>query len=469
MQIADFPITALRELLDSRAISSLELVEHCIARTEAAKSLNAYASFDSEGLRAQARQADSRIELGERLPLLGIPVALKDNIDAVGYPCAAGTRALQGQTPKEDAVLVRHLRQAGALISGKVHMHELALGITSNNRLSGAVRNPWNPNRIPGGSSGGSGAVVAARLVPAAIGTDTGGSVRVPAALCGVAGLRPTVGRVSGRGIAPISSTRDTGGPLARTIRDCALLDAVLTGNSAPLGIVRLEGLRLGVPRSPFWADLEPDVRNVAESALTALRRAGAQLVEMELPGVAEASVEAGFPMALYEFVREMEHYLVTTERHVTLEELIAGVANPDVAGAVGTLLSGGGIPEGAYQSARGARDRMRALYETAFTDHNVQALIFPTTPRTAALIGEDETVVLNGRDVGTFATFIRNTDPGSNAGIPGISLPAGLASGLPVGIALDGPEGTDRRLLGIAAAIEAMLPPAPLAPLSFA
>ena len=143
----------------------------------------------------------------------------------LGFPCAVGTGALQGRVPKADAELVRRLRAAGALIAGKANMHELAFGITNNNAVTGAVHNPWDSSRIPGGSSGGSGAVVAARLVPAAIGTDTGGSVRVPASLCGVVGLRPTVGRVPSDGIAPISAPSDTGGPLARSVSDCALID----------------------------------------------------------------------------------------------------------------------------------------------------------------------------------------------------------------------------------------------------
>ncbi len=466
MHPADLTITELRALLDRRALSSQALVEQCIARTEAAAGLNAYASFDAAALRAQAQAADARIAAGERLPLLGIPIALKDNIDAQGFPCAVGTGALQGRVPPADAELVRRLRAAGALIAGKANMHELAFGITNNNTVTGAVRNPWDPTRIPGGSSGGSGAQVAARLVPASIGTDTGGSVRVPAALCGVVGLRPSVGRVPGEGIAPISTTRDTGGPLARSVADCALLDAVLTGDTTPWAAASLVGVRIGVPRSPFWDDLDPGVRDVAEQALQALQRAGADLVELALPGVAETAMEAGFPIALFEFVRDMQHYLASRERGVTLDELIAGVGSPDVAGAVGGLLTGGAIPDAVYQQALQARQRLQALYSAAFAQHRIEALVFPTTPRTAARVGEDDTVDLNGRALPTFLTFIRNTDPGSNAGIPGISLPAGLAAGLPVGLALDGPAGTDRRLLAIAAAVEAVLPPAPQPPL---
>lgn len=462
MQAIDLPITALRELLDARLVSSLDLAEACIARTHAQQAVNAWVSFDPQALREQARVADARLAAGERLPLLGIPIALKDNIEALGFPCGAGTASLSGKAPTADAALVSRLKAAGAIIAGKVGMHELAFGATNNNAVTGAVRNPWDHRRIPGGSSGGSGAVVGARLVPGTIGTDTGGSVRVPAALCGVTGFRPTVGRVPGEGLAPISRTRDTAGPLAYTVADCALLDAVMTGTPLPLDTIALKGVRLGVPRSPFWSDLEPALQAVAESALEALRKAGAELVDVELPRLSELNANASFPVALYEFVRDMREYLQARQRGVTLEQMIARVGSPDVQGAVGTLLSGGGIPEEVYQAALRARTGLQALYARTFETHRIEALVFPTTPRTAALIGEDETVELCGRQQPTFGTFIRNTDPGSNASLPGVSVPLGLAHGLPMGLALDGPIHSDRRLLAIAQAVQAVLPPAP-------
>lgn len=456
---------ALRQALRERKLSSVAVAEALIARTQASTALNGYVAFDAEALRNQARQADARIAAGEDLPLLGVPVALKDNIDAVGWPSGAGTGALHGRHPAQDAELVRGLRAAGALIAGKANMHELAFGITTNNSVTGAARNPWDPSRIPGGSSGGSGVVVAAGLVPAAIGTDTGGSVRVPSALCGVTGLRPTVGRVPGTGIAPISTTRDTAGPLARCIADCALLDTVLTGDATPLAARSLRGLRLGVPQEPFWSNLEPGVRSVAQAALDALQREGVQLVDVALPGLLEANGAASFPVALYEFVRDMRSYLQEARRGITLEQLAAGIRSPDVAGLIPGLLGAGAIPEAVYLQALQARVKLQAIYAEAFRSAGVEAFVFPTTPLTARPIGEDETVELNGERGPTFGTFIRNTDPGSNAAIPGVSLPAGLSGGLPVGLALDGPAGSDRALLAIAAAVETALPPAPLAP----
>lgn len=454
-------LDALRSQLDSAQLSSRELAQACIERTQATQALNIYVQFDEAALLAQADEADRQLKAGVRLPLLGIPVALKDNIDAQGLACGAGTQALHGRVPARDAELVRRLRQAGALISGKLGMHELAFGITSNNRVTQAVRNPRAPDRIPGGSSGGSGAAVAAGVVPLAIGTDTGGSVRVPAALCGVAGLRPTVGRVPARGIAPISRTRDTAGPLALSLRDCAIADSVLTGEPAGLAEVSLRGLRLGVPRERFWQDLQPEVRASAEQALQQLRDAGVQLVEVALPGLSAANDAAGFPIALYEFVRDMRDYLASAERGVTLEELLAGIASPDVAAACQPLLGAGAIPAAAYQDALQARGQLQALYAMAFAQSGVSALVFPTTPRCAAAIGEDETVELNGQRLPTFPTFIRNTDPGSNASLPGVSLPIGFAGGLPIGLALDAPIGQDRALLALATAVERLFPAA--------
>lgn len=468
MNLTRLGVVELRRQLQSRAVTSAALADALIARTQAHAALNGYVAFDADALRAQARAADARIAAGEDLPLLGIPVALKDNIDAVGLPSGAGTGALHGRHPVQDAEVVRRLRAAGALIAGKAVMHELAFGITSNNSVTGAARNPWDPTRIPGGSSGGSGTVVAAGLVPAAIGTDTGGSVRVPAALCGVVGLRPTVGRVPGQGIAPISATRDTAGPIARSVADCALLDRVLTGTDAedaPEAVPSLAGVRLGLVREPFWGELEDGVRQVADAALERLRAAGVEIVEVALPGVSELNGATGFPIALYEFVRDMGAYLREADRGIDLARLVEGIGSPDVAAIARPLLSGGAVPEPAYRDALRTRARLQALYADAFASSGVQALLMPTTPLTAAPIGHDETVRFMGRQCPTFPTFIRNTDPGSNAGIPGITLPAGLAAGLPVGLGLDGPAGSDRRLLALAAAIEAILPAEPSAP----
>jgi len=465
MKLIDRTVTEIGATLDAGQARSVDLVEQWIARTTAAATLNCYTAFDAVGLRRQAAAADARRASGQRLPLLGIPVALKDNIESVGLPCGDGTGALHGQLATRDAVVVQRLRAAGALIAGKLGMHELALGITNHNAVTGAVRNPWDHARIPGGSSGGSGAAVAARLVPASIGTDTGGSVRIPAALCGVAGLRPTVGRVSRSGVAPIALTRDTPGPLARSVADLALLDAVLSGEDMPVSTVALRGLRLGVPHSPFWDDLDPGVARLANAALQTLRAAGVDLVDVKLPEVAHWSEEIGFVIVQHEFLRDMHSYLAERACGVDFPQLIAGIASADVRPLVQSLLQGPAVSETAYAQALQTRRQLQDTYARAFAEHDIGALVFPTTPSRAARIGEDQSFIHNHRPCPTFATFIRNTDPGSNAGIPGLSLPIGLADGLPVGLALDGPAGSDRRLLALGMAVEAALPPMPLCP----
>jgi mandelamide amidase len=319
---------------------------------------------------------------------------------------------------------------------------------------------------IPGGSSGGSAAAVAARMVPAAIGTDTGASVRLPAALCGVTGFRPTVGRYPGRGIIPISHTRDTPGPIARSMADIALLDGILAADGSPGGEASLQGLRLGLPLRYFFDGADPQVTRVMDAALALLRDAGVELVEAEVANLRELNDAVGFPVALFELQHDLPAYLADAGYPMTLAQVAAGIRSPDVAGIVASQLGSEAVPRAAYDAALAVRVRLQAAYAEYFAGHRVDAMIFPTAILPARPIGDDETVELNGERVPTFFTFIRNTDPGSNAGIPGISLPAGLtADGLPVGLELDGPAGSDRRLLAIAAAIEAVLPRLPPPP----
>ncbi len=464
MGLTDLTVTELSAKLTNGETTSLEIAHQFIERTHAAAALNAYVNFDADALLSQARQADQLIDQGVRLPLLGIPIGLKDNIDAVGFPCGNGTTALHGLHPKEDAVLVHQLRTAGALITGKLGLHELAFGITSNNAVTGAIRNPWDTQRIPGGSSGGSAAAVAARIIPAAIGTDTGGSVRVPASLCGIAGLRPTVGRVSSEGIAPISMTRDTAGPMARSVADLSLLDSVMTGDFSNPSM-KLRDVRLGVPSDLFWENLDPGIRSATNEALELLKSQGVTLISVPMPDIGKLDEEVSFIVVLHEFVRDMTAYLKHKRDGIEFETLISQIGSPDVRAIALPLIQGGTIPVDAYETALNTRRRLQSLYKDVFSSHGLHGLAFPTTPRTAALIGEDETVELNGQHEPTFSTFIRNSDPGSNAGIPGLSLPIGLVNGLPAGLSIDGPVGTDRQLLAIGAAIEAALPPMQLSP----
>ncbi len=461
----DFGVVALQRALSRGDFSCGEYVEALIARTDASASLNGYVDFDPAPFRAQAKSADAALAAGMRLPLLGVPIALKDNINTRSLPTGAGTGALHGTFPAADAEIVRRLKASGAIVSGKAGMHELAFGISSNNGVTGAMRNPWSPDRIPGGSSGGSAVVVAAGLVPGAIGTDTGASVRLPASLCGACGLRPTVGRVPGTGIAPISSTRDTPGPIARRVEDLVALDTVLAADDTPVPAVSLMGLRIGLPTQRFWDDLDAPVASVMDDARRRLEAAGVVFVAVDLPELDALNDAVGFPVALFEFMAEMPQYLRESGHSVDMAALLAGIGSPDVA-AILRPLATAPIPEAVYRAALESRKHLQRVYRDGFGRQGIEALMFPTASLTAARIGANDTVEYRGQSQQAFPLFIRNLDPGSNAGIPGVSLPAGTGSdGLPVGLALDAPAFSDRRLLGIAQAFEHVLPRPALAP----
>lgn len=463
----DLTMTGARAALMRGDFGCEEYARALLARTEAAAVLNAFTAQDPTALLAAATALDrSGGGRDAGLPLAGIPIALKDSIDTTTLPTAGGTGALKGWLAPRNAPIAQSLFDAGALLAGKTNMHELAFGVTNNNAVTGACRNPYDPRMIPGGSSGGSAAAVGARMVPAAIGTDTGASVRLPASLCGAIGFRPTVGRYPTAGIIPISHTRDTPGPIARSMADIRLLDAIMAGApavTAGAAPPSLRGLRLGLPLRYFHDGADHEIATVIAAALQALRRAGVELVEAEVIDLQELNDATGFPIALYELQHDLPEYLRAGGRPMTLAEVATGIGSPDVAGIFRSQLGEDAIPRAAYEAALSTRVRLQAAYADYFHDHRVDAMIFPTTILAARPIGQDLTVELNGEQVPTFPTFIRNTDPGSNAGIPGISLPAGLTSaGLPVGIELDGPIGSDSRLLALAVAIENVLPPMP-------
>ncbi len=443
--------------------TALAYAEALLAQAEKAASLNAFIHHDPEQVRAAARAADAKGSAGAG-PLHGVPLALKDNLDTADMPTTGGTPGLKGHRPKRNAEVVQKLLDAGAIAFGKANLHELAYGITNNNAGFGAARNPYDPSRIPGGSSGGVGSAVGARIVPGGIGSDTGGSVRVPAALCGIVGFRPTTGRWSQAGVVPISHTRDTPGPMTRSVADCALLDSVVTGSAAPTALASLKGLRLGVPRAHFWSPLDTETARLMEDVLARLKNAGAILVEADIADVGRLDNEAGFPIALYETVTDLNAYLAGHGSPLRYAELVAQCASPDVAGLLQSLHGEAAIPEAAYRHALDVlRPQLQAAYRDHFRRKQIEAVVFPTTPLPAAPIGDDETVLLNGQPVPTFFTFIRNSSPGSVAGIPGISLPAAVtAAGLPLGIELDAAEGADARLLAIALAVESVLPKLP-------
>lgn len=456
-----YSVTELRQRLAGGELTSESLVKQYLAAIELQQQHNAFITIDAESALAVARQRDKQRSDGEILGQLhGIPFAIKDNIHVAAMPNTAGTRALQGFVPDQDAAVVARLRDAGAIIIGKNNLHELAYGITSNNYAYGAVGNAYGLEYFAGGSSGGTAVAVALNLVAAGLGTDTGGSVRIPPALNGVVGFRPSMGRYPADGLVSISTTRDTVGPITKTVADAALVDAVLSDTSAGLGAAALDGLRLGVPRAYFYANLDADVASVMSAVLEKLTTAGVILVEADIENLAELNELVSFPLVLYETALTLPQYLADNAPDISAEQLLESIASPDVKAVVGDAL-GGAIPEDVYQQALQVhRPALQNAYRQYFALHRVDAVIFPTTALPARPIANSlETIEWNGEQQPTFPSYIRNTDPASNAGIPGLTVPAGLSSqGLPIGLEIDGPDGSDRRILSIGLALETLL-----------
>jgi Asp-tRNA(Asn)/Glu-tRNA(Gln) amidotransferase A subunit family amidase len=445
-------------------ITSTALTSAAIARAKANTKLNAFITLDEAGAMKAAAAFDASRRKGGCKPLGGVPVVIKDNIEVAGLPSTAGTPALKGFVPKKDAPVAAKLRAAGAIIIGKTNMHELAFGISGYNGgfktgPEPGVRNAYDASKIAGGSSSGTGAAVGARIVTAGLGTDTGGSVRVPCAVNGCASLRPTVGRYPQTGIAPISHTRDTAGPMAATVADVAILDRVIAGGGA-VTPANLKEVRLGVVRT-MLANLDGDTESAFRTALDKLKSAGVTVVDVEMAKLGELNGKVSFPVALYEAYDDMVAYLKKTGSGVTIEEGAKSIASPDVKGTYDGLVIPRKLPgpnntvvdaKPAYDDAmKTARPELQSLYKDTFAKNKLDAIVFPTVPKVAIAAQPDSSSLEN------FLLFIQNTDPGSNAGIPGIQIPValGASSKLPVGIELDGPAGSDRRLLAIGMAME--------------
>jgi mandelamide amidase len=448
--------------ITSGAFTATDVVEAALEAAERTKSLNAFITVDEDGARAAAAAVDEAIAAGEPVgPLAGVPLVVKDNIVTAGIRTTAGTPALKDFVPAQNALLLQPLLDGGAILVGKTNLHELAFGITSNNATYGAVGNPVAPDRFAGGSSGGTAAAIAAGVAPLGIGTDTGGSVRIPAALTGIVGLRPTVGRYPQGGIMPISTTRDTAGPMGRTVADVALLDGVITGDTAAVSIAPLAMVRLGLA-SPQVDDLSPGVRAVFDAAVARLEAAGATIVPVDMSEIVQMDMEAGFPIALFEARRDITSFLEEFVPGMTVEAVAAAIASPDVKAVFDNAILGEtAMPEVAYiEAMEEIRPVMQEAYNALLEEEGLDAIIFPTTPLEAQPIeGSDATVMLNGVAVPTFPTFIRNTDPGSVIGIPGLSVPIGTTpEGLPVGLEFDGRAWGDRQLLSLGLAREGVM-----------
>ncbi len=458
--VPDYPAaTELAAMLGAGETTSVAIVTELLRRATEADGLNAFITIDADGAMKRALELDEMRSQGNVLgPMHGIPLVVKDNIHVAGLKNTAGTPGLADFTPAADSPAVAALRDAGAIILAKTNLHELAFGITSDNAAYGAVANPFDTSLFAGGSSGGTAAAISAGLAPAGLGTDTGGSVRIPAALTGVVGFRPSTDRYDSSAVTPISHTRDTVGIIARNVADVILMDQVVEPGGASIAMKSPTDIRLGVARDYYFENVDESLSAAVEAALSKLRDAGVTLVDVEPGDVGGLNTQSAFPIALYEVVADLPAYLERYKTGKDFAAIGAAAASPDVQGLfqmLGTVE--GQVPEPVYRNALSAREEMRSMFRKYFDENDLDGMIFPTTLLPARSIeGSQESVELNGEQVPTFPTYIHNTDPASIAALPGISLPIGLtAGGLPVGIEIDGPEGSDRDLLAVARALE--------------
>jgi indoleacetamide hydrolase len=427
---------------------------------------NAFISTQRAGDLPSCTKAQTQSRAGR---LAGLPIAVKDNVLVAGLPATFGTSATKHYVADQTASAVQRLIDQGAVVVGKLNLHELAGGVTSNNAVFGPVRNAYDATNFAGGSSGGAGAAVGTRLVPIALGTDTGGSVLIPAALNGVAGFRPSVGRYPMDGVLPVSPSRDTIGPVARSVADIILVDAVLSQTTAAIVPVKLAGLRIGVPRKLFVDAADKDSRDRFAAVLQLLIRAGAEIVDVELPGLVEAEKGYG-PITPYELRTGLPAFLERYRIGVSLDELVAGIRSPDLIKDYQTRILGPAKPtrEAYGEALRTYKPAVEAVFRNAFASGRIAALAFPTTLTDARPIeGSDDRIVMDGVTIPTWKAYINNTNYLTKGSLAALTLPMGLSGrGLPLGVSFAVLPQHDEDLLALGLAVEPLLPvlPAPAA-----
>jgi len=436
-------------------------------RCQLGKSLNAFITLDPPRVLEAARAADHLRSTGVQLgPLHGLPIPVKDSVNTRDFPTTGGTPALRDFRPTQDAPIVQILLKAGALVLGKTNLHELSFGWTSNNLAFGAVHNPYDAKRIPGGSSGGTAVAIATHMAPLGVAEDTEGSIRVPAAMCGITGFRPTTGRYPSTGVVPITGLFDQVGPHARTVADLALFDSVVTGDKTPLSPASLRGLKLGVDRGYWFAGLDPEVERITNEALRKLQDAGVEIVESSIPELAHLIDLTTDPIQNHDVRYALKKHLQDFHAPVTFDQLLAQ-ASPDIKRDFALYVLPHGkffVSDAAYETARDIHLRkLRENFRAYFARTGVSAIVFPATMVPPPLIGQDEEVRIAGNAVPFETAVARNIAPGSTVGLPGLVLPAGLTrSGLPIALEFDGPSGTDRAVLALGADVERLLGPIP-------
>lgn len=437
--LLELSLSEAARLVMKKEISPVELVDAALDRIKSVDStLHAYITV-YEQARDVAKAAEIMIAAGHALgPLHGIPLALKDNIALKGLRTTAGSKILADWLPDTDATVASRLRSAGGIFVGKLNMHEFAWGGTSNNPHYGAVRNPWNTERFAAGSSGGSGVAVAARMCWGALGTDTGGSIRLPSAINGIVGIRPTYGRVSNHGIIPLAWSMDTAGPMARTVEDCALMFSVIAGHDANdpttakipvqdyLGGLRtgVKGLRIGVVPGYFFHHLQKPVFDAIKRALSTFESLGAVIKDVEIDNIhgnisAQLTIESCEPSTYHQrWLRERPQ---------------------DYGDDVRTLLEVGEMLLAThYLQAQRYRALLRQEFMNAF--RQVDVFVCPTLPFTATRVGEMKVVIENGEEEDMLSAIMQFTGVPSLTGLPSLAVPCGFdPDGLPVGMQIIG------------------------------
>ncbi|MFA4902370.1 MAG: Asp-tRNA(Asn)/Glu-tRNA(Gln) amidotransferase subunit GatA [Desulfobaccales bacterium] len=470
--IYSLSISKLAPLLASGEVSPQEVTEACLTRIkERDGELNTFITVDEPGARAMAEEAAARFKRNDATPLTGIPLALKDVMVTRGLRTTCGSRILENFVPPYDAFVCARLRQAGAVILGKLNMDEFAMGSSTENSAFGPSRNPWNRDYIPGGSSGGSAAAVAADLCIASLGSDTGGSIRQPASLCGVVGLKPTYGRVSRYGLVAYASSLDQIGPLTKEVRDAAILLQAIAGHdpkdstsvNEPVPDYQerlgreIKGLKVGVPKEFFGAGLDPEVEAAVKAALQTLTGLGADLIEVSLPHT-EYAVATYYVLAVAEASSNLARYdgvkYGFRADGKSLLDMYAQTRSQGFGAEVrrrimlGTYTLSAGYYDAYYIKASQVRALIRRDFETAY--QQCQVIATPVAPTPAFRLGEkvDDPLTMYLSDIFTISANL--------GGIPGISVPCGFSSGgLPIGLQLLGPVFGEADLFQVAYAFE--------------
>ena len=467
MKLHELGLAAGARALRNGDLSSEDYVRTLLERARAHADLNAFITIDEDSALQAAREADRLLRAGDAAPLLGVPLAIKDSYLTKGLATTLGTSVLATFKPTRDADVVAAVMRAGAIVFGKNNLVELSYGLTGLNEHYGQACNPYDKAHITGGSSSGAGASVAARIIPAALGGDTVGSIRVPASLCGVVGYKPTPGRWSTQGVAPISRTLDTTGLLARSVEDCDLVDAVLTRRPVleSTATPGLKDVRFAYAPRQYLVDVDDQVDRTFREALRTLHDAGAELVEIDLgQDFLALAARTTWPIFFHETLSGLRDFLAANEVPLSFEQLYAGLGHTvQESWARSVLASGAGyVSNEAYGHALEVDRRAlrRRLASVAFG--KADALVFPTTPCAAPEIATQWAFQVAGKDV-TSVFLSRNTHPSSSAGVPGITLPMGLNSeGLPLGLELDAAAGRDRDLLALGRVVERIVAPIP-------